>query len=227
MEGCPLAIIKFIGHACFLLESGGRKFLFDPFITDNPQATISVQDVQADYIFVSHAHADHFGDTIDIARRTGALIISTAEVVRECETHGVKGHPMHIGGKTAFEFGYVRVAPAFHGAGIAGGHACGFIVRTEEITVYFAGDTSLFGDMKLLGEIERINLFLTPIGGNFTMDADDAVYAAKLVGADTVIPFHYNTWPVITADPHEFCHKVEKNTSSHCLVLSPGESKEL
>jgi L-ascorbate metabolism protein UlaG (beta-lactamase superfamily) len=154
-------------------------------------------------------------------------VISTFEVVQECEKHGVTGHPMHVGGKKAFDFGYVRVTPAFHGAGIAGGHACGFIIRTGDLTLYFAGDTSLFGDMKLLGEIERVNLFLVPIGGNFTMDIDDAVYACKLVGADTVIPCHYNTWPVINADPLEFKEKVEKNTSSHCLVLSPGEAVEI
>lgn len=219
--------VTFVGHACFLLELAGQKFLFDPFITDNPQATISADDVEADFICVSHAHPDHLGDTFDIARRTGATVISTFEIVQECEKHNAKGHPMHVGGKKSFDFGYVRIAPAFHGSGIAGGHACGFIINVDGFTVYFAGDTSLFGDMKLLGEIERINLFLVPIGGNFTMDVDDAVYAAKLVNADTVIPFHYNTWPVIAADPQDFCNKVEKNTSSRCLVLSPGQSDQL
>jgi L-ascorbate metabolism protein UlaG (beta-lactamase superfamily) len=222
-----LTAITFIGHACFLMEADGRKFLFDPFITNNPQAKVAATDVEADYIFVSHAHDDHLGDTVDIALRTGAMVISTAEVVKELEKHGVKGHPMHVGGKKSFDFGYVRVTPAFHGAGIAGGHACGFIVHVGDFSVYFAGDTSLFGDMKLLGEIERINLFLVPIGGNFTMDSDDAVYATKLVGADTVIPFHYNTWPIITADPNAFCAKVEKNTSSRCLVLPPGETTNM
>lgn len=219
--------ILFHGHACFLIEQGGQKFLFDPFITNNPQAIVNSEDVNADFIFVSHAHADHLGDTYDIAKRNGATVISTFEVIQECEKHGAKGHPMHIGGKKAFDFGYVRITPAFHGAGIAGGHACGFIVNINGFSIYFAGDTSLFGDMKLLGEIERINLFLVPIGGNFTMDIDDAVYATKLVGADMVIPFHYNTWPVIAADPAEFCNKVEKNTSSRCVILAPGQSISL
>ncbi|MCW3488659.1 metal-dependent hydrolase [Dethiobacter alkaliphilus] len=219
--------VRFLGHACFQLEHNGKTYLFDPFITDNPQAPVKADEVQADYIFVSHAHADHLGDTFEIAKRTGATVISTFEIIQECEKEDVKGHPMHVGGKTKFEFGYVRVTPAFHGAGIAGGHACGFIINFGEFTVYFAGDTSLFGDMKLLGEIERINLFLVPIGGNFTMDIDDAVYATKFVGADSVIPFHYNTWPLIAADPLEFKNKVEKNTSSRCLVLNPGEDVQV
>ncbi|MDW7650345.1 MAG: metal-dependent hydrolase [Bacillota bacterium] len=219
--------IKFLGHACFQLEQDGKKYLLDPFITDNPLAPVEAGEIDADYIFVSHAHADHLGDTFDIARRTGATVISTFEIVQECEKHGVNGHPMHIGGKKAFNFGYVRVTPAFHGSGIPGGHACGFIINMNGFTVYFAGDTSLFGDMKLLGEIERINLFLVPIGGNFTMDIDDAVYAAKLVGADSVIPFHYNTWPVIAADPEEFKIKTEKNTLSRCIILAPGETADL
>jgi L-ascorbate metabolism protein UlaG (beta-lactamase superfamily) len=219
--------ITFIGHACFLLTQEGYSFLFDPFITGNPQATVEADAVNADYIFVSHAHPDHLGDTFALAKRTKATVISTFEIAQECEKHGVKVHPMHVGGKKAFEFGYVRVTPAFHGAGIAGGHACGFMINCAGYTTYFAGDTSLFGDMKLLGEIERVNLFLVPIGGNFTMDIDDAVYAAKLVNSDTVIPFHYNTWPVIAADPDEFRAKVEKNTSARCLVLPPGETVEL
>lgn len=222
-----MAKITFLGHACFQMECHGQVFLFDPFLTDNPLATVSADEVQADYILVSHAHADHLGDTYDIAKRTGATVISTFEIVQECEKHGAKGHPMHIGGKHAFDFGYVRITPAFHGAGIAGGHACGFIISIKGYTLYFTGDTSLFGDMKLLGDIERINTLLVPIGGNFTMDIDDAVYATKLVGANHVIPFHYNTWPLITADPEEFREKVEQNTSSKCIVLAPGESIDL
>lgn len=214
--------ITFLGHACFLVEQEDKAYLFDPFITNNPLAPVKAEDVDANYIFVSHAHADHLGDTFDIAKRTEATVISTYEIISECEKHGAKGHPMHIGGKKAFDFGYVRIAPAFHGAGIAGGHACGFIINMNGYTMYFTGDTSLFGDMKLLGEIERIDLLLVPIGGNFTMDIDDAVYAVKLVGAKTVIPFHYSTWPIIAADPTEFREKVEKNTDSSCLVLTPG-----
>lgn len=219
--------IRFLGHACFQLEHNGQTYLFDPFITDNPQATLSADDVAADYVFVTHAHADHLGDTYKIAKRTQATVISTFEIIQECEKEGIKGHPMHIGGKKNFDFGYVRVTPAFHGSGIAGGHACGFIVNFQGYTIYFAGDTSLFGDMKLLGEIERINLFLVPIGGNFTMDIDDAVHATKFVAADAVIPFHYNTWPIITADPAEFCTKVEQQTSSRCIILNPGENIKL
>ncbi len=218
--------LTFFGHACFQVEKDNKKFLFDPFLSGNPLASVSADEVEADYIFVSHAHADHLGDTYEIAARTDAIIISTAEIGNECQNRGLNAHSMHVGGKFKFDFGYVRITPAFHGAGIPGGHACGFIINFDGFTVYFAGDTGLFGDMKLFGEIENINLFLVPIGGNFTMDLDDAVYAVKLTGTDTVVPCHYNTWPVVAADPQEFCEKVQKNTTSRCLVLAPGESAE-
>ncbi|MBS4021788.1 MAG: metal-dependent hydrolase [Dethiobacter sp.] len=221
-----MARLTFYGHACFLFEKNGIKLLFDPFLSGNPQATVAADEVEADYIFVSHAHADHLGDTYEIAARTDAKIISTAEIAHECQNRGLNAHAMHIGGKFKFEFGYVRVTPAFHGSGISGGHACGFIVNLDGFTIYFAGDTGLFGDMKLFGEIEKIDLFLVPIGGNFTMDLDDAVYATKLTGTGTVVPCHYNTWPVVAADPDEFCTKVSDNTAGRCLVLAPGESAD-
>lgn len=222
-----MAKLTFFGHASFRLEKDNQTFLFDPFLSNNPLAPVKASEVQADYIFVTHAHFDHLGDTYEIAGRTGATVISTAEIVNECAKHELKCHAMHIGGKFRFDFGYVRVTPAFHGSGIPGGHACGFIVNFHGLTVYHTGDTSLFGDMKLLGELEKINIALLPIGGNFTMDLDDAVYAAKLLGADTVIPFHYNTWPLIEADPREFKTKVEKETTSQCVILTPGESAEV
>jgi L-ascorbate metabolism protein UlaG (beta-lactamase superfamily) len=221
-----MAKLTFFGHACFQLEKDNKKFLFDPFLSGNPLASVAADEVETDYIFVSHAHADHLGDTYEIAARTDATIISTAEIVNECLNRGLNGHSMHVGGKFKFDFGYVRVTPAFHGAGIPGGHACGFIINFHGFTVYFTGDTGLFGDMKLFGEIEKIDLLLIPIGGNFTMDLDDAVYAVRLTNTGTVVPCHFNTWPVVAADPEEFRDKVEKTTNSRCLVLAPGESAE-
>ncbi len=221
-----MILVKYLGHACFQLEKDNLTFLFDPFLSGNPLAPITAEEADADYIFVSHAHADHLGDTYHIAARTGATVITTAEIASECKNRGLNAHAMHVGGKHTFPFGYVRVTPAFHGSGIPGGHACGFIVNFNGFTVYFAGDTSLFSDMKLLGEIEKIDLFLVPIGGNFTMDLDDAVHAVRLAAPATVIPCHFNTWPVIAADPADFCDKVTKTTSSRCLVLTPGAGVE-
>lgn len=222
-----MAKLTYLGHAAFSFEKDNLTFLFDPFLNGNPKCPVKPEEIRANYIFVSHAHADHLGDTYDIAKRTGAKIISTFEVVQECQDRGLEGHPMHVGGKFRFDFGYVRLTPAFHGSGITGGHACGFIVNFNGITLYHAGDTSLFGDMKLFGEIERIDAFIVPIGGNFTMDVDDAVYAVKLTSPRIAIPCHYNTWPVIAADPREFKEKVEKNTSAACHIMEPGDTLEL
>ncbi|HZK24287.1 MAG TPA: metal-dependent hydrolase [Oscillospiraceae bacterium] len=219
--------IDYLGHACFLVTGQEHTLLFDPYLTDNPQAAISAAEVKPDYILVSHGHFDHLGDAFAIARRTGATIITTLDLAKECEKQQLPTHAMNIGCKHNFAFGYVRTTQALHHAGLVGGEACGFIVNLDGYTLYFTGDTSLFGDLKLYGIIEHPDLLLLPIGGYYTMDIDDAVYAAKLVNAKTIIPFHYNTWPLIEADPAVFAAKVAKHTSSHCVILAPGESCDL
>lgn len=219
--------IHYLGHACFQVKGKDHTLLFDPYLTDNPQAAITAAEVKPDYILVSHGHFDHLGDAFEIAQRTGATIITTMDLAKECEKQQLQAHAMNIGCKHYFDFGYVRLTQALHHAGIVGGEACGFIVNLDGYTVYFTGDTSLFGDLKLYGIIERPDLLLLPIGGYYTMDIDDAVYAAKLVSAKTIIPFHYNTWPLIKADPAVFAEKVAQNTSSHCVILKPGESCDL
>ncbi|NMA91627.1 MAG: metal-dependent hydrolase [Firmicutes bacterium] len=217
--------LRFLGHACFLIEGENQPaLLFDPFLTGNPLAAVSAEEVKADYILVSHAHADHLGDAFSIARNNEASIISTAEIAGEAEAQDVKSHAMHIGGKHAFPFGHVKLTVALHGSGIAGGHACGFVVNYYGKQIYFAGDTGLFGDMKLIGELNALDLALLPIGDNFTMGIEDAALAASFLKAPLVIPFHYNTWPVIQAVPEEFKQLVEKKTTSRCLILAPGES---
>ncbi len=217
--------ITFLGHACFLLQKEGKPALIlDPFLTDNPLAAAKADDIEADYILVSHGHADHLGDAHSIARRNKATLISSAEIAREAESKNIKAHAMHIGGKHAFPFGRVKLTPALHGSGIAGGHACGAVINYYGKEIYFAGDTGLFGDMKLIGELTPLDLALLPIGDNFTMGIDDAVLAASFLKAPLVIPCHYNTWPIIQADPEEFKRNIEENTSSHCLVLAPGKS---
>lgn len=200
--------VTFLGHACFLLEDSGHSIITDPFLTGNPQAAARPNEVKPGYILVSHAHQDHLGDAVEIAKASGSLIISTAEVARMCSKDDVKTHAMHIGGKHQFDFGYVRITPAFHGAGVPGGHACGFIFRLGGKTTYFAGDTGVFGDMELLGRLEQIDLALLPIGDNYTMGIDDAVIAVSLLKPKVVVPMHYSTWPLIKADPLEFKKKV-------------------
>lgn len=217
---------KWLGHGTVELSSSGKTLLFDPFISGNQSAPVKVEELKADYILVSHAHFDHLGDTETIAKSSDALVISTAEVAGLCQKKGLKTHGMHIGGKRAFDFGYVRVTPALHGAGVEGGHACGFVVQFYGRRIYLAGDTGLFSDMKLIGELEPLDLAFLPIGDNFTMGVDDAVIATEFLKPKVVIPVHYNTWPLIQADPFDFQKKVEARVGARVVVLRPGEAFE-
>lgn len=217
--------ITFLGHACFLLEDEGKETLvFDPFLKENPLAALKAEQVKANYVLVSHAHSDHLGEAYDIAEANGATIISTAEISFSAQGKGLNAHPLNIGGKYNFPFGWVKATLAFHSAGIAGGTPCGFVVNYYGKNIYFAGDTGLFSDMKLIGELTKPDLALLPIGDNFTMGIDDAVIAASFVNAPVVIPYHYNTWPLVEADPGEFKKKVEEKTNSQCIIIAPGES---
>ncbi len=217
--------LTFWGHASFLLsEKGGDSLVFDPFITENELAPIKLEEVKANYILVSHAHWDHLGDAYEIARRNGAIIVSSSEIAKKAAADGLNAHAQHLGGRSFHPFGSVKLTLALHGAGIEGGHACGFVVDYYGKNVYFAGDTGLFSDMKLIGELDPLDVALLPIGDNFTMGIDDAVVAASFLEAKTVIPYHYNTWPLIEADPEVFKQKVEQKTGSECVILSPGES---
>lgn len=222
-----MAELTYLGHACFLLSQGHDSLLFDPFLTDNPFQIAQAADISPNYILVSHGHFDHMGDTVSIANRTGATVISTAEIARLVTEQGCTAHGMHIGGKHSFDFGYVRITPAFHGAGVPGGHACGFIVNFHGLTVYHAGDTSLFGDMALLGRLESIDYALLPIGDNFTMGPNDAAEAVSLLKPRAVIPMHYNTWPIIAQSPEAFQQIVHAKTEIPVRIVSPGQSLSL
>jgi L-ascorbate metabolism protein UlaG (beta-lactamase superfamily) len=219
--------LQFLGHACFLLKNEDVSLLFDPFLSKNPFQIVQPKDVSCDYILVSHGHFDHLGDTIEIAKRNGATVISTAEVANLCADQGCKTHGMHLGGKHSFDFGFVRLTLAFHGSGVPGGHACGFIVNFFGTTIYFAGDTGLFGDMALLGRLEKIDYALLPIGDNFTMGPSDAAEAVGFIKPGTVIPMHYNTWPLITQSASIFKADVEARFMIPVKILDPGQTLSL
>ncbi|HWR08668.1 metal-dependent hydrolase [Sporomusa sp.] len=221
-----MTTLTFHGHACFSLTNGTTTLLFDPFFTGNPITTTKAEEVTCNYILVSHGHGDHLGDTVQIAKRTGATVIATAELAALVGQQDCANISMHLGGKRTFDFGYVRVTPAFHGSGVPGGHAAGFIVSFFGKTVYFAGDTALFGDMALLGRLEKIDYALLPIGDNYTMGPADAFEAVKLLNPRAVIPMHYNTWPLIAQSPEAFKAKVEElHIPVH--IVAPGESINL
>ena len=214
---------NYYGHACFQLDDGKFKLLFDPFLTSNPQATIKPDDVEADYIFITHAHSDHVGDGYDILERTGATAIGIPEVMDFGGTD-VKTLEMNLGGTLNLPFGFARMVPAMHSAGIPGGIACGYVIGIGGKVIYFAGDTALFGDMKLIGERDKIDYAILPIGGHYTMDSVDAAKAVELLGAKNAIPVHYNTWDVIKQNPEDFKALV-KTAKVH--IVKPGESLNL
>ena len=228
-RGCILMKTKltYYGHSCFMLTRGDVSMIFDPFLTGNTWEKAKPEDIKCQYIFVSHGHADHYGDTDAIARANDALVISTAEVAHKAEEAGCRAHAMHLGGKFDFEFGSVRIVPAFHGAGVPGGHACGVIVDFYGDIVYFAGDTAFFSDMKLLNRFGDIDYALLPIGDNYTMGVEDAALAASYVKARISIPMHYKTWPVIDREPGVFTSLVEGKYNQTGLIIDPGSSIEL
>ena len=218
---------NYYGHSAFTLSDDVTTILFDPFITDNPWTDICPTDIACQYIIITHGHGDHYGDAEAIAKANDATIISTAEIANKAADAGCKAHAMHVGGSASFPFGKVRLTPAFHGSGIAGGLACGVIVEFGGKRVYFAGDTGLFSDMKILDRFGQIDCAVLPIGDNFTMGMEDAALAALWVQPHFVIPIHYNTWPLIDQDPEEFKNVVEKETSSKVLIVPCGTRVDL
>jgi L-ascorbate metabolism protein UlaG (beta-lactamase superfamily) len=220
--------IRFLGHAAFALEADGTTVLIDPFLTHNPKATVSADEVNADAILLTHGHMDHFGDTVDIAKRTGAQTVAIVELAGELGESGVENvADPNIGGTIEFEGGWVRLTPAWHTAVSPNGtpHTpAGLVINLGGKTVYHLGDTGLFSDLALPGKRDQIDVALMCIGGHYTMDRHDAVSAAELVGAGTVIPCHYDTFPPIETDAEAFKSDVESKTSSKVAVLQPGET---
>jgi L-ascorbate metabolism protein UlaG (beta-lactamase superfamily) len=194
--------IRFLGHSSFLMETGGKVLLFDPFITPNALASdINILDLKPDYILLSHGHGDHVADAEAIAKNSGSIIISNYEIVSWYESKGIPGHPMNHGGKWEFDFGTVQYVWAVHSSvlpdGTYGGNPGGFVIQSEGKTFYYAGDTALCYDMKVIGESYKIDFAFLPIGSNFTMDYKDAIKAATFVGTSEVIAMHFDTFPYI------------------------------
>ena len=226
--------LTFIGHSAFALDDGdaANQILIDPFISGNPVATSRPDDYSPATILLTHGHGDHVGDTVAIAKRTGATVIAVAELAGWLESEGVKAHAANHGGTVAFAGGTVKLTPAWHSSSYgpdwrAPSVPAGLIVRFGGKTVYFAGDTCLFGDMRLIGEA-GLDAAVLPIGDNFTMGIDDAARAVEFLGSPaTIIPCHFNTFPPIQQDGGAFKSIVESRTSSKVLILSPSESTEL
>src|SRR5919112_3983048 len=220
--------VRFLGQSCFELKAGGATVLIDPFLTGNPLAAASAEEVNPDVILLTHGHADHLGDTVDIAKRTGATVVAIVELANEIGESGVENvADPNIGGTVEFDRGWVRLTPAWHTAVSPNGtpHTpAGLVINLGGKTVYHLGDTGLFSDLALPGKRDQIDVALMCIGGHYTMDRHDAVAAAELVGAGTVIPCHYDTFPPIETDAEAFKSDVESKTSSKVAVLQPGET---
>ncbi len=218
--------LTWLGHAALALETEGFKLLVDPYLSKNPAATVSPDEVEADYILVTHGHIDHVGDTESIAKRTGATVIANAEICRWLADRDVKVHGQHLGGGFQYPFGYLKLTLALHGSampdGSYGGNPAGFLLTTNAgEKIYMAGDTGLFGDMRLIGE-EGLTLAVIPIGDNYTMGPDDGLRAVKLLTPQVVIPIHFDTFDLITQDAPAWAKRVEKETDSSVVMLEPG-----
>ena len=224
-----MAKLTYFSHSAWKIETNGTIILIDPFLDDNPTSPVKSKDVTADFIIVTHAHGDHIGDSIPIAKANNATVITNFEIANWCGEQGVTAHPLHIGGAHVFPFGKVKLTKAFHGSsfpdGSYGGMPAGVLVTVEGKTVYHSGDTGLFGDMKLIGEMNPIDIAMIPIGDNFTMGLDDAVKAVEFLNPKMVIPMHYKTFDVIDVDPDQFVSRV-KTLGTDAQVLDYGGSIE-
>ena len=232
--------IKYHGHSCFELSEGGTTVLVDPFLKpNNPAAVASADEVSATHVVISHGHADHMADAVPVAKANGAECVAVVEIAKWLEEMGVETvHDPNLGGTVSFDWGWVKLVPAWHTSTLPGsaespfsptsgtviGIPAGLLINLGGQTVYHAGDTCLFSDMKLIAERNPIDVAMLPIGGHYTMDRHDAAVAAGFVGAGTVIPMHFNTFPPIETDAQAFKADVEGATSSQVAVLAPGES---
>ena len=223
--------LTYYGHSCFMVETKGKKLLFDPFISPNELAAdISVDQVEADFILVTHGHEDHVADAVKIAKRTGAQVISNFEIINWFADQGIEnGYPMNHGGAAEFEFGKVKYVNAVHSSvlpdGTYGGNPGGFIVYTDSKEFYFAGDTALTLDMQLIPRFAKLDLAILPIGDNFTMGPEDAVVAADFIQCNKIMGVHYDTFPYIKID-HDEARKVFDAAGKELILAEVGQEIE-
>ncbi|MFH0781709.1 MAG: metal-dependent hydrolase [Pseudomonadota bacterium] len=223
--------LRYFSHSSFQITTdAGQVILIDPFLDGNPTAPVGSADVHADFIVLTHAHGDHVGDAFKIAERTNPLFICVNELANYCIGKGFRAHNMHIGGSHDFPFGRVKFTIAHHGSmtpdNTYGGEPAGVVLTIDGKSLYHTGDTGLFYDMKLIGEMTPLDYMLLPIGDNFTMGIRDAVKAIELAAPGIAIPMHYNTFPVIEVDPAEFKKQVEA-IGKKAVVMGYGEEMVL
>jgi L-ascorbate metabolism protein UlaG (beta-lactamase superfamily) len=222
--------INYIGHATFELSDASNRVLVDPFLAPNsPVAGVTAEDVEPTHILITHGHADHMADAVAVAKRTGAHCVALTELARWLSEQGLESvSDPNIGGTVEFDWGWVKVVQAFHTGtlpdGTVVGGQVGLVINFAGTTIYHLGDTGLFSDLRLIAERTPVDIALIPIGGHYTMDRHDAVVAADYIGAGTVIPMHYNTFPPIETDAEAFKSDVEDRTSSKVVILDPGET---
>jgi L-ascorbate metabolism protein UlaG (beta-lactamase superfamily) len=219
--------VRFLGHACFTLTDGDTTVLIDPFLTGNPNAAVSADEVEATTLLLTHGHADHVGDTVAIAKRTGAPVVAITELAGELGEEGLEVNDCNLGGTATFDWGWAKLVPAWHTSTTPKGTVntpAGLLINFKDTIVYHLGDTALFSDLQLVGKRHPIDIALMCIGGHYTMDRHDAVDAADFVGAKTIIPCHYNTFPAIETDAGAFQTDVEKALDATVVVLESGQA---
>lgn len=224
--------ISYHGHSIVKIKTNEKNIIIDPFIRGNELTDLKVEEEKPDVILLTHGHNDHVGDTVELAKANNSLVVAPNELANYLAWQGVNAHPMHIGGSYQFEFGKVKYTQAFHGSSyvtgdneiVYTGMPGGILFYAEGLTIYHAGDTALFGDMKLIGERNNIDVAFLPIGDNFTMGPEDAAYAVSLLKPKTVVPIHYNTFPLIKQDPTKFEELVK---DSKVQIVKPGDKVQL
>ncbi len=221
--------LRYLGHSAIELRDGDTRVLVDPFLTGNPKAAVSAAEVEATHILLTHGHGDHYGDTVPIAKRTGATVVAIVEVANELSEQGVEDvRDPNLGGTVKFDWGWVKLVPAWHTSTTPNGAAsvpAGLLIEFRGTLVYHLGDTALFSDLQLIARRGTpVDVALVPIGGHYTMDRIDAVTAVEFVAPKTVIPVHYDTFPPIETDVQQFKADVESQTGARVAVLAPGET---